>query len=173
MVLLGIVILFAFCLLFMLGRNNFSRLEKFDLIILVVVLFMFLVALNNLTNNVEQENTEQVDIDTEQVDLLKTVAHLDLSNRDDLELVAMDATNDVAYYRYIQPDRDVNVGDTVHLYNGIEATLVSVDAIGFTFECDEVLEAGMSGTAVLNENGTQIGYISKRLETGVYYGIWS
>lgn len=106
-------------------------------------------------------------------DVFKTVAHLDLSGRDDLELVSKDYENDVAYYRYVQPDRDVVVGDTVYLFDGVEATLASVDAVGFTFTCEYVLNEGMSGTAILNSSGTQIGCVSRRLDNGSYYAIWN
>lgn len=109
---------------------------------------------------------------SESVPTLKTVAHLDLSDRDDLELISKDFDNDVAYYRYIQPDRNVSIGDTVYTFDGVGATLTSVDAVGFTFET-ESLTAGASGTAILNEAGNQIGYVSRRLENGKYYAIWS
>lgn len=109
----------------------------------------------------------------DQPDVFKTVAHLDLSGRDDLELVSKDHENDVAYYRYVQPDRDVVVGDTVYLFDGVEATLASVDAVGFTFTCEYVLNEGMSGTAILNSSGIQIGCVSRRLDNGSYYAIWN
>ena len=110
---------------------------------------------------------------TDQPDVFKTVAHLDLGGRDDLELVSKDYENDVAYYRYVQPDRDVVVGDTVYLFDGVEATLASVDAVGFTFTCEYVISEGMSGTAILNSSGTQIGCVSRRLDNGSYYAIWN
>lgn len=109
----------------------------------------------------------------EESDVFKTVAHLDLSYRDDLELISKDLANDVAYYRYVQPEYSVEVGDTVYLFDGVEASLTSVDAVGFTFTCDCILSEGMSGTAVLNVEGTQIGCISRRLDTGAYYAIWN
>lgn len=117
--------------------------------------------------------TELFNKPADQPDVFKTVAHLDLSGRDDLELVSKDYENDVAYYRYVQPDRDVVVGDTVYLFDGVEATLASVDAVGFTFTCEYVLNEGMSGTAILNSNGAQIGCVSRRLDNGSYYAIWN
>lgn len=117
--------------------------------------------------------TELFNEPTDQSDVFKTVAHLDLSGRDDLELVSKDYENDVAYYRYVQPDRDVVVGDTVYLFDGVEATLASVDAVGFTFTCESILNEGMSGTAILNSNGVQIGCVSRRLDNGSYYAIWN
>ena len=118
-----------------------------------------------------QDNVSDSDAGNEHI--LKTVAHVDLSARDDLELVAMDTESDVAYYKYVTPERDVSVGETVYLFEGVEATLTSIDAVGFTFTCDSLIDAGMSGTAVLNSNGEQIGYISRRLSTGNYFAIWS
>lgn len=134
-----------------------------------ILLLLFFGCLFSLFYVVEKSEVEVVDMS----DCLKTVAHIDLSNRDDLELIAVDYENDVAYYSYVKPERHVNVGDTVYLFDGIEASLVSVDAVGFTFTCDVDLAAGLSGTAVLNINGEQIGYISRRLSTGDYYAVWS
>lgn len=114
---------------------------------------------------------EQPVYDTSNV--LKTVAHIDLSDRDDLELISADHINDVAYYVYVKPNRNVKINDTVYLLDNVEASLTSVDAVGFTFRCDIILEAGMSGTAIRNASGEQIGYVSKRLRSGEYYGIWS
>ena len=103
---------------------------------------------------------------------LKTVAHIDLSNRKDLKLIAADYANDVAYYEYVNPGYDVEINDTVYLVGGSTATVVSSDAVGFTVSSNSIYE-GMSGTAVTTANGTQIGYISKRMSDGNYRCIWS
>lgn len=103
---------------------------------------------------------------------LKTVAHIDLSNRKDLKLIAADYDNDVAYYEYVNPGYDVEINDTVYLVGGSTATVVSSDAVGFTVSSNSIYE-GMSGTAVTTANGTQIGYISKRMSDGNYRCIWS
>ena len=102
----------------------------------------------------------------------KTVAHVDLSNRQDLKLISVDNVNDVAMYEYVNPSYAIQQGDTVSLVGGATATVVSFDAVGFTVSC-EFINPGMSGTAVVTEDGTQIGYISKRLDDGNYRCIWS
>lgn len=140
----------------------------------LVGLILFLVVMATLFGMSEQADEDYYKQQLEKNNMLmKTVAHVDLSTRDDLELVGIDTKNDVAYYTYVKPERYVNVGDTVYLFDGVGATLTSVDAVGFTFVCDNQLAAGLSGTAVLNKDGNQIGYISKRLSTGDYYAIWN
>lgn len=110
---------------------------------------------------------------TENPDLLKTVAHIDLSNRDDLELVAANYDKDVAYYKFVKPTRNIKIGETVKLLGGTEATLVYTDAVGFAISADTAIVAGMSGSAVQNMDGEQIGYISHLLADGTVYCVWS
>lgn len=163
-VLIALFLIFATVILYCILSIFLSQAEA----IISTVLFIVCVAyiLQGLYNGLFNKTTDQSDI-------FKTVAHLDLSDRDDLELVSKDYENDVAYYRYTQPDRDVEAGDTVYLFDGVEATLASVDAVGFTFTCEYIHNEDMSGTAVLNSNGTQIGCISRRLDNGFYYAIWN
>lgn len=108
----------------------------------------------------------------EGVAVIKTVAHIDLSNRTDLELIGTDTANDVAIYKYTKPEYNVAIGDTVYLVGGAAATVVSFDAVGFSISGDSIT-AGMSGTAVCTEDGTQIGIISSRMNDGNYRCVWS
>lgn len=116
----------------------------------------------NTTTVVEAENSS----------VLKTVAHIDLSNRKDLELITKDYANDIAFYKYINPNYNIAVGDKIRFVDNTEATLVSVDAIGFTVRPESIVPAGMSGTAVLS-NDIQIGIISMRMEDGTIRCVWS
>lgn len=106
-------------------------------------------------------------------DILKTVAHVDLSYREDLKQVYVDVENDVAYYIYLNKTRNLSLGDTVYLMDGSECTVTYIDAFGFAFKSDSTLTQGLSGTAIRNANGVQLGYISKRLNTDEIYCIWS
>lgn len=131
----------------------------------IILVALFLYVMQQVANAKERQELEQEP-------LLKTVAHIDLSTRDDLELVAVDYDNDVAFYKYVQPTRNIEIGETVKLIGGIEATLVYTDAVGFCIDCSSI-STGMSGTAVQNMSGEQIGYISKRLPDNTVYCIWN
>ena len=108
----------------------------------------------------------------DEVDVIKTVAHIDLTNRTDLQLIGNDIENDVAIYKYVKPEYDIEIGDTVYLVGGATATVVSFDAAGFTIDSNSIT-AGMSGTAVCTDNKVQIGIISSRMNDGYYRCVWS
>ena len=105
--------------------------------------------------------------------LYKTCAHVDMSMYKNLELAYVDQENDIAYYRYLNDWRFLEQGDTVTTIEGDVCTVVSTDYYGFVIETPTQINQGMSGTALLDENGNQIGYISKRLKTGNIRCIWS
>ena len=105
--------------------------------------------------------------------LYKTCAHVDMSMYENLELAYVDQENDIAYYRYLNDWRFLEQGDTVTIIEGDVCTVVSTDCYGFVIETPTQINQGMSGTALLDENGNQIGYISKRLKTGNIRCIWS
>lgn len=106
-------------------------------------------------------------------DLYKTVAHVDLSDVPYLELVYVDSDNDVAYYRYIGERSLINIGDEVlTVYNDV-CTVTSTDCQGFTIDCPTGIDAGMSGTAIRDSDGVQIGYVSKRLSDGTVRCIYA
>lgn len=106
-------------------------------------------------------------------DLYKTVAHIDLSYRDDLQLVYVDNENDLAYYMYLTDKRNLSIGDKVYLNTGIECTVSYIDAYGFAFTSDAYAYQGLSGTAVRDVKGNQLGYISRTLNEDEIYCIWS
>lgn len=105
--------------------------------------------------------------------LYKTCAHVDMSMYKNLELAYVDQENDIAYYRYLDDWRFLEQGDTVTTIEGDTCVVVSTDCYGFVIETPTQINQGMSGTALLDENGNQIGYISKRLKTGNIRCIWS
>lgn len=105
--------------------------------------------------------------------LYKTCAHVDMSMYENLELAYVDQENDIAYYRYLNDWRFLEQGDTVTTIEGVVCTVVSTDCYGFVMETPTQINQGMSGTAVLDESGNQVGYISKRLKTGNIRCIWS
>lgn len=106
-------------------------------------------------------------------DLFKTVAHVDLSHRTDLELVYTDIENDIAYYRYIGSKPRVYLNDLVYLNDGSECTITYIDAFGFAFTGDTKAYQGLSGTAVRDADGNQLGYISRVMNENEIYCIWS
>lgn len=105
--------------------------------------------------------------------LYKTCAHVDMSMYKNLELAYVDQENDIAYYRYLDDWHFLEQGDTVTTIEGDTCVVVSTDCYGFVIETPTQINQGMSGTALLDENGNQIGYISKRLKTGNIRCIWS
>lgn len=106
--------------------------------------------------------------------LLKTVAHIDLSDLTDLKLVCKDTEHDIAYYEILDESHYLEQGTKVYVNNGSEGIVTYTDVYGFAFECeDSSVVAGLSGTAVRLEDKTQVGYISKRLNTGEIYCIWN
>ena len=111
-------------------------------------------------------------VNYDEVDVIKTVAHIDLTNRTDLQLIGTDTENDVAIYKYVKPEYNIEIGDTVYLVGGATATVVSCDAVGFTIDSNSIT-AGMSGTAVCTDNKVQIGIISSRMNDGYYRCVWS
>lgn len=114
-----------------------------------------------------------VTLDNADGDLFKTVAHIDLSSRSDLKLVYTDTENDIAYYCWINNKNNIEVGTTVYLYDNTECYVTYTDAYGFGFKGDVKVLEGLSGTAVRNAEGNQLGYVSRLLNTGEIYCIWS
>lgn len=105
--------------------------------------------------------------------LYKTCAHIDMSMYENLELAYVDEENDIAYYRYLDDWHFLEPGDTVTTIEGDACTVVSTDCYGFVIETPTQINQGMSGTALLDVNKNQIGYISQRLKTGNIRCIWS
>ena len=137
----------------------------------IIVMFAYLSMMH--TTFISGSNLVNVDKikDTDITPVFKTVAHVNLDYRNDLELISVDLKNDIAYYRYTIPDYDIKQGDIVTLVGGSAASIVSIDTVGFTIECDNVV-AGMSGTAVMSSSGKQIGLISERLPDNTVRCVW-
>lgn len=158
-----ILMITGMIILFIIHKTSFSTKMKIGYIACAIGIIICTYGLCDLQS--DAANFENADV-------IRTVAHVDLSNRIDLELVAMDYENDVAIYKYVKPDYDIEVGDTVYLVGGATAIVVSSDAVGFTISSDSIT-AGMSGTAVTVDSGVQIGCVSSRLADGNYRCIWS
>lgn len=104
--------------------------------------------------------------------IFKTVAHIDLSSKSDVQLIYSDAEKDVAYYMYTGEREWISAGDIVYFCDGSESVIVSTDVYGFIVEDVPSVTFGFSGSAVINSRGEQLGYVSERLENGYIYCIW-
>ncbi len=105
-------------------------------------------------------------------DIIKTVAHVTIDN-EDYEQIYSNAEDDVAYYRYIGKRDLLSIGDTVYLYDGSEGTVTSTSINGFTLDMSCPVIKGLSGMAILDSEGKQIGYISQLLQNDQVFCIWS
>lgn len=107
-------------------------------------------------------------------DLFKTVAHIDLSDCEFLMEVYKDTDNDVAYYMYVGERDELKVGDKVHLQDGEEFEVTSIDVHGFTLAPIGTLyvDYGYSGYAVMNTDEEQVGVISAT-DGEFVYCIWT
>ena len=120
-----------------------------------------------LKNKADKDFAEQAE------NYYKTCAHIDMSMYENLELAYVDEENDIAYYRYLDDWHFLEPGDIVTTIEGDACTVVSTDCYGFVIETPSQINQGMSGTALLDVNKNQIGYISQRLKTGNIRCIWS
>lgn len=145
----------------MLQRFSLKSISKSLICILVGLLVGYLCAPKKVVCTVEPTS-----------DLLKTVAHVDLSSRDDLVQVYNDANNDIAYYMYTGDRAIVKIGDTVTGINNIVGTITEVDAYGFRFKTDSFIENGMSSSGIFDTEGNQIGILSTVEDDGSVYCIW-
>lgn len=139
-------------------------------VICVLLKHCYIMRLDKNADDVIAESNIQLEPTS---DLYKTVAHVDLSSIEDLELVYVDNENDVAYYRYIGERNVVNIGDEVLTVYNETCTVTSMDCQGFTIDCPTGIDAGMSGTAIRDADGVQIGFISKRLSDGTVRCIYA
>lgn len=105
--------------------------------------------------------------------IMKTVAHVDLSDRDDLQLIYEDNDSDIAYYAYTGERNLVKVGETVYDTLGQGHVVTDFDINGFYFAYNNDIHTGMSGTSLVNENGEIVGYISSILNGKVVKCIWN
>ena len=105
--------------------------------------------------------------------LFKTVAHIDMSDRTDLKLIYSDMENDISYYMYTGERSWISEGYPVYFYDGTCGTVCAKDIYGFYVSDAPEVTFGYSGTAVLNQDGQEIGYVSERLSNGSIYCIWN
>lgn len=111
---------------------------------------------------------------TENSNIVKTVAHLDVSKHPDWKCVYEDVEGDAAYYEYTGSVQLPISGDTVLLRDGTKATVTYRDIEGFRMtSTDAVFVAGMSGQVVQSESGKDLGIISELLPNGEVFCIWA
>lgn len=116
-------------------------------------------------------NEPEIDLEPSS-DLIKTVAHVDLSDVDDLELVYKNAETDVAYYMYIGEHNRIDIGDTLYTTAGDTVTVTYTDVYGFHTDGANYIVPGMSGTGMLDSDGNIVGLISSTLDNNEVYCIW-
>lgn len=110
----------------------------------------------------------------ENPNIVKTVAHLDMSKHVDWKCVYEDVDGDTAYYEYTGGAQLPISGDTVLLRDGTKATVTYRDIEGFRMtSADAVFVAGMSGQVVQSESGKDLGIISELLPNGEVFCIWA
>lgn len=104
-------------------------------------------------------------------EVLKTVSHLNIKNKD-FELLISFPDEDVSYYRRKGAISKVKVGDTVYTFRGDEAVVTDISIHGFTIRT-EIMSIGDSGTVIRNIDDEQVGYVSQQVGDNLYYCIWS
>lgn len=104
--------------------------------------------------------------------VLKTVAHLDLSKREELELMYINTEDDVAFYKVADP-LYVKPGDTVYTVKGDSVEVLDIDALGFSVPYDNKFHAGMSGSSIFNEDGRVVGIVSSFINEQVVYCLFA
>lgn len=142
-----------------------------SLIFILVITFAWLVKQSLLLDEYRAKEQEPVESEVPN-DIIKTVAHIELSSND-YELIYRNTEEDIAYYRYVGERNLLAIGDIVRLYNGDEFIVTSISRNGFTISGDSTLLMGVSGSAVLDSEGNQIGYVSTMYDSGDVFCIWS
>ena len=105
--------------------------------------------------------------------LFKTVAHVNPDEIPDAVRIHVDYENDVAIYEWTNAHPDLEVGDTVVSIDGVDGTVTSIMAKGFTAKFPEgTIYAGLSGTALLKD-GRTVGYVSSVKNQCYLYCIWT
>lgn len=108
-------------------------------------------------------------------DVFKTVAHIDMTWNKNVERIYVDFENDVAYYRRLDGKPFYSKGDTVFVYTGEPYEISYVDIQQFRIKPldKDVVVVGYSGTAITDEDGKQLGYISEIDADGNVTCIWN
>ena len=104
--------------------------------------------------------------------LVKTVAHV-TPNSDIFELYATDVNNDVSWYLVKDTANIVAEGEEVFLRDGTSTFVYEADVLGFVINLPENTTAsGLSGTHILNSEGTPVGIVSKLLGKDKLFCMW-
>ena len=137
---------------------------------LLVIVAAFIVG--RVTAPQDKKPVDLTAVDLESKCVIKTVAHLDLSTKENLRLLWTDESADVAYYLVEDTTDLVAEGDRVEFTNGASGIVIGTDVTGFSVNLDssDNLIASNSGTAVYCDN-KQVGYVS-RWSTGNVVCIW-
>lgn len=114
----------------------------------------------------KEVSTYIADKDYLATDVIKTVDHVVMP--EDFKQIYSDAENDIAYYIYTGDRGLAKAGDTVLTVNGDKTTIINCTSAGFTVESPELFVTGMSGSAILNEEGDTIGYVSMIFDNKVF-----
>lgn len=144
--------------------------QKVKVLIFVAVVFVAALVSVLFEDTIEQRKNDYY-LENNYEDVYRTTAHVDMSMYSNLELLYLDKTNDIAYYRYLSDWRFANVGDVVQDIYGDQCKIIATDCYGFVIETSTQFTQGMSGTAILCDD-VQIGYISEQLNTGNVRCIW-
>lgn len=143
------------------------------LIVLILIAVFMRIGMSIGYNNGYSDAVSQLQNQSGFADnIFKTVAHINLSKIKNLKLIYLDTDSDIAYYMYAGDRDSLTIGETVSFYDGTESHVVSIDVQGFTVGYTDSVTFGYSGTAVLNSDGVQIGYVSERLANGDIRCIW-
>lgn len=149
---------------------------KSGIILLTLGMIMFFFAFLLYTLGYKKGHEEGLNINPNlfkfEDNVFKTVAHIDLSNKEDVQLVYGDVDKDIAYYMYVGDRPWIHLEDTVYFYDGSSSKIAAMDIYGFMVEDASSVTFGYSGTAVTDDKGNQIGYVSERLPNGLIYCIW-
>lgn len=132
---------------------------------------LFIIISIVISYNYRQRVIESV-IDLSSSDVIKTVAHIDLSEHTNLELMYKDVDTDVAYYRVLKPEALVREGDFVFNRDGVRAKVIGLDVTGFYLDNSDEFYPGLSGTAIFNTDDKCVGYVSQIINKDRVYCIW-
>jgi hypothetical protein len=138
-------------------------------VIILIIVYATIGVLYLLTSN---KDVTSITVEYASPDVIKTVAHITLDS-EKYELIYEDDDNDIAYYRVLDRDNLVSVGDTVYTINGDETTVTATDVYGFYVEYNEVFYPGMSGSVIINSTGNSVGYVSRLDNSEFVYCIWN
>ena len=146
------------------------RVITYLLIIFIIILFFWFIYNLGIKYSDSIKEDENTFIEYN-VDIVKTVAHLDLDS-EEYELIYSDTENDIAYYRYVGERTHIHEGDVVYNSKGVESTVTATNVYGFYITYNDSFTTGMSGTVVFNSDNEPVGYVSSNYGNTYVYCIW-